>query len=371
MVEIGAGGGSLAGVDVLGRVTVGPESAGASPGPACYGRGGTRPAVTDANLVLGRYDPARFAGGSLALDPAAARGALHRAVGEPLGLAAEQAACGVVEMVDETMANAARIHAIESGKSFAGRTVIAFGGGGPVHACRVAEKIGATRILVPPGAGVGSAIGFLRAPIGYEVVRSLYGRLSQFDAAAVNGLLAVMTEEAAAVVEPGRFGAPTVATRTAFMRYVGQGHEIPVQLPDGPLAADAGASIRSAFDAEYARFYDRPVPGSDVEVLSYAVALSTAGQAFALADAVAAPAGVDAPAPRGTQAIRDTVSTDVADWPVYDRASLRPGACIRGPAVVAEDETSTLIGAAWQAVLQLDGALMLALTATPLHDDAA
>ena len=164
MVEIGAGGGSLAGVDVLGRITVGPESAGAIPGPACYGRGGTQPAVTDANLALGRYDPARFAGGTLALDAAAAQSALHQAVGEPLGLDAAQAACGVVEMVDETMANAARIHAIESGKSFAGRTVIAFGGGGPVHACRVAEKIGATRILVPPGAGVGSAIGFLRAP---------------------------------------------------------------------------------------------------------------------------------------------------------------------------------------------------------------
>ena len=359
MVEIGAGGGSLAGVDVLGRITVGPESAGAVPGPACYGRGGTQPAVTDANLVLGRYDPARFAGGTLALDGAAAHAALQRAVGQPLGLDAEQAACGVVEMVDETMANAARIHAIESGKSFAGRTVIAFGGGGPVHACRVAEKIGADRIMVPPGAGVGSAIGFLRAPIGYEVVRSRYGRLSQFDAGAVNDLLAAMAEEAAAVVEPGRFGAALTATRTAFMRYVGQGHEIPVRLPDGALAADAGATIRAAFDAEYARFYHRPVPGSDVEILSYAVALSTVLDSLLATGGSSAEGLANEPTSRGIQRIRDPVSAQVAEWPVFDRGSLAPGARIAGPAVIAEDETSTLVGAAWVAAMQPDGALVL------------
>ena len=359
MVEIGAGGGSLAGVDALGRITVGPESAGAVPGPACYGRGGAQPAVTDANLVLGRYDPARFAGGTLALDPTAAQAALHHAVGSSLSLSAEHAACGVVEMVDETMANAARIHAIESGKSFAGRTVIAFGGGGPVHACRVAEKIGATRIMVPPGAGVGSAIGFLRAPIGYEVVRSRYSRLSQFDPAAVNDLLAGMAEEAAAVVESGRFGAAVTATRTAFMRYVGQGHEIPVALPDGPLAPDAGETIRVAFDAEYARFYDRPVPGSDVEVLSYAVALATA-LASPLPAGMGWARGLAAePTSRGSQLIRDPVSTEAAEWPVYDRMSLAPGAHISGPAVIAEDETSTLVGAAWDATMQADGALLL------------
>ena len=166
MVEIGAGGGSLAHVDAMGRIAVGPESAGADPGPACYGRGGTQPAVTDANLMLGRYDAARFAGGSMALDGAAARHALVAEVGAKLGLTAEMAALGVVEMVDENMANAARVHAIELGKTYAGRTLIAFGGGGPVHACRVAEKIGISRVLVPSGAGVGSAIGFLRAPVG-------------------------------------------------------------------------------------------------------------------------------------------------------------------------------------------------------------
>src|SRR6185312_12603336 len=196
MVEIGAGGGSLAHVDAMGRIAVGPESAGADPGPACYGRGGSRPAVTDANLVLGRYDGARFAGGTMRLDEAAAHDVLAAEVGLRLGLSAEMAALGVVEMVDENMANAARVHAIESGKTYDGRTLIAFGGGGPVHACRVAEKIGIGRVLVPSGAGVGSAIGFLRAPVGYEVVRSLYQRLSSLDVAAVNGLLSSMREEA-------------------------------------------------------------------------------------------------------------------------------------------------------------------------------
>ncbi len=209
MVEIGAGGGSLAHVDAMGRIAVGPESAGADPGPACYGRGGTAPAVTDANLLLGRYDPARFAGGTMRLDEAAARDALAADVGGPLALGPEMAALGVIEMVDENMANAARVHAIESGKTYEGRTLIAFGGGGPVHACRVAEKVGIGRVLVPSGAGVGSAIGFLRAPVGYEVVRSLYQRFSSFDVDAVNALLAEMRDAAMAVVKQGSFGAQT------------------------------------------------------------------------------------------------------------------------------------------------------------------
>ncbi len=354
MVEIGAGGGSLAHLDVLGRIAVGPESAGATPGPACYGRGGTQPAVTDANLVLGRYDPARFAGGSMALDAEASRTALDRAVGARLGVDPGTAAAGVIEMVDETMANAARIHAIESGKAFADRTVIAFGGGGPVHACRVAEKIGAIRIMVPPGAGVGSAIGFLRAPVGYEVVRSLYQRLGSFDAAAVNELLADMTREAMVVVDAGRFGAPVRAVRTAFMRYVGQGHEIPVRLPDAAIRPDEATAIRASFDAEYARFYDRPVPGSDVEVMSFAVSVATE----TLPHDEPAPA-VGTPAPPRRQAVRDPVSGAVADWPVHHRAALAPGSRLRGPAIIAEDETSTLVGAAWTAEIDNRGIIVL------------
>ncbi len=348
MVEIGAGGGSLARVDAMGRIAVGPESAGADPGPACYGRGGTRPAVTDANLLLGRYEPERFAGGTLRLDPAAARAALADAVGVPLGLTPELAALGVVEMVDENMANAARVHAVESGASLAGRTLIAFGGGGPVHAARIAGKLGITRVLVPDGAGVGSAIGFLRAPVAYEVVRSLYQRLSRLDAAAVNALLTEMAAEAGAMVAAGAPGAPVTERRMAFMRYVGQGHEIPVTLPAGPLGADAASVLGAAYTAAYARFYDRPVPGSDVEIMSYAVLVATEVPAVV---PTSAPAVVPAPAPARRLAVRDTASGTVGDWAVFPRAALGPGMAVAGPAILAEDATSTLVPAGWRAVV--------------------
>jgi N-methylhydantoinase A len=365
MVEIGAGGGSIAHVDTMGRIGVGPESAGADPGPACYGRGGSQPAVTDANLSLGRYDPARFAGGTMRLHPAAAHDALLSHVGGALGLTAEMAALGVIEMVDENMANAARVHAIESGKTYEGRTLIAFGGGGPVHACRVAEKVGIRRVLVPSGAGVGSAIGFLRAPVGYEVVRSLYQRFSSFDVAAVNALLTDMEAEALAVVSQGSYGAPVTQSRIAYMRYVGQGHEIPVPLPTHPLLEADVADVRAAYDAEYIRFYDRPVPGSDVEIMSYAVVVATIpkddpGVPVPGDDAVFKPV---APAPR-TQLVRDTTTGEVSPWSVYDRTSLSPGMQIAGPAIIAEDETSTLVSPGWNATINGLGYIELTLERT-------
>jgi N-methylhydantoinase A len=286
--------------------------------------------VTDANLTLGRYDPARFAGGSLALDVPAARGALAAQVGEKLHLAPEMAALGVVEMVDENMANAARVHAIESGKTYAGRTMIAFGGGGPVHGYRVAEKIGIDRVLIPSGAGVGSAIGFLRAPVAYEVVRSLYQRFSSFDVAAVNALLDTMVAEAEAIVAEGSFGAATLPART--------------------LTADDVPAIRAEYDAQYSRFYDRPVPGSDVEILSYAVTVATI--ADSVANVSSAPAAVPA-TPARTQMVRDTASGEATPWAVYDRAGLARGATLHGPAIIAEDETSTLVGPGWTA--RIDG----------------
>jgi N-methylhydantoinase A len=282
----------------------------------------------------------------MALDEAAARKALAAHVGGKLGLEAELAALGVVEMVDENMANAARVHAIESGKTYEGRTLIAFGGGGPVHACRVAEKVGIDRVLVPSGAGVGSAIGFLRAPVGYEVVRSLYQRLSTFDADAVNALLTEMEAEANAVVAQGSFGARTRQSRIAYMRYVGQGHEIAVPLPPHTIHQSDIATIRAAYDTEYTRFYDRPVPGSDVEIMSYAVLVAT--EAEETASAPAAPEGMKA-MQAGKRKVRDTVSGATSNWIMYDRATLTPGASLHGPAVIAEDETSTLVGPGWSA----------------------
>jgi N-methylhydantoinase A len=356
MVEIGAGGGSLAHVDAMGRIAVGPESAGADPGPACYRRGGDRPAVTDANLVLGRYDAERFAGGTMVLDEAAARRALDAAVGETLGLATGMAALGVVEMVDEAMANAARVHAIEASTSLGGRTLIAFGGGGPVHATRIAEKVGIDRVLVPKGAGVGSAIGFLRAPVGYEVVRSLYQRLGSLDVAAVNAVLAEMAAEAGAAVAAGSFGAPTREMRMAAMRYVGQGHEITIPLPVRPLTPDDTALIKQEYDAAYARFYARPVPGSEIEVLSYIVTVET--------ETAPPPSPPDEPPahtamPDGTRRVRDSVTGEEAEWALFARARLAEGATFAGPAIIAEDETSTLVGPGWEARITGQGWILL------------
>jgi len=356
MVEIGAGGGSIAHVDALARIEVGPESAGANPGPACYGHGGTKPTVTDANLTLGRYDPARFAGGTIPLDVAAAGAALLAEVGGPLGLPPEMAALGVIEIVDENMTNAARVHAIESGKTYEGRTLIAFGGGGPVHACRLAEKVGIRRVLIPSGAGVGSAIGFLRAPVGYEVVRSLYQRLSTLDTDAVNALLTSMAEEAREVLNFGQPGQPMTETRLAFMRYTGQGHEIPVQLPNRRLTALDAVTICSSYETEYARFFDRSVPGSDVEIMSYAVILSAPAPYVA-----PVPSSANPTFPRSTrwQLVRDTASGTATQWPVYDRATLGAGDTIDGPAIIVEVETSTLVGSSWRSFVNGAGYLEL------------
>ena len=180
MVEIGAGGGSIAHVDALKRVTVGPESAGSEPGPACYGRGGLRPTVTDADVALGMIDPAAFAGGTISLNPELVARRARAAVGDPLGLSPETAAYAVHEMVCENMASAARVHAVERGEVVTDHTLIAFGGAAPLHAARVAEKLGLARVLVPPNAGVGSAVGFLAAPISYELVKSRHMRLDEF-----------------------------------------------------------------------------------------------------------------------------------------------------------------------------------------------
>src|SRR5215813_10494656 len=274
MVEIGAGGGSIARVDALGRIAVGPDSAGSEPGPVCYGRGGKEPTVTDADVVLGRIDPKNFFGGDMALDVNGAREATAERIGAPLGLAAEPAALGVSEIVDENMANAARVHAIESGKDLAPRTLIAFGGAAPLHAARVAEKLGIARVLIPQNAGVGSAVGLLRAPVAYEVVRGWLMRLSNFEPENANRLLTDMRSEAEAIVRRGAPDALLTERRSAFMRYRGQGHEIAVELPVRAFKSADRAAITALFEDAYRRLYSRPIPGVDIEILSWVVTIS-------------------------------------------------------------------------------------------------
>jgi N-methylhydantoinase A len=357
MVEIGAGGGSIARVDRLQRITVGPDSAGADPGPACYGRGGARPTVTDADLLLGRIDPAGFSGGRMALDRAAADAAVQREVADPLALALPLAAFGISEIVDENMANAARVHAIESGKDARGRTLVAFGGAAPLHAARMADKLGLDRVLVPSNAGVGSAVGFLRAPIAYEIVRSQLQRLDAFDAAAANALLRAMRAEAEAIVRRGEPEAPLSETRSAFMRYRGQGHEIAVPLPVRPYRAEDAGELLAAFEAAYRRLYSRVIPGVEVEVLSWVLLLS--GPVPPAGDTAPAAPPVSYPAPRRRRAVFDPDGADFVEVAIYDRAALAPGAVVPGPAVIVEDETSTVVNRNFDAHIDAFGYIEL------------
>jgi N-methylhydantoinase A len=340
MVEIGAGGGSLASIDGLGRVQVGPESAGSEPGPACYGRGGIGATVTDADLLLGRILADRFAGGTIALTAATARQAIMAAVGAPLGLGAEAAALAISEVVEENMANAARVHAVERGTEVARRTLIAFGGAAPLHAARLAEKLDIATIVVPAAAGVGSAVGFLAAPVAFEVVRSRYAPLVDFDPLAIEALRAEMRAEAEAVVRRGAPDAPLSESWSAEMRYRGQGHDVTISLPSGPFGAGTAAELGRLFEAQYARQFGRTIPGLEVEAMSWTLRLAAIG---APAEPCA-PMAQTRPAPVAIAArIVEAPGGAVIDVPVYDRTRLMPGDVVTGTALIAEAETTTLV----------------------------
>jgi len=348
MVEIGAGGGSIARVDAMGRINVGPDSAGSEPGPVSYGRGGTAPTVTDADLALGRIDAAEFSGGKLPLDAPAASQAIARTVGEPLGLPAELAATGISEMVDENMSNAARVHAIESGKDVRARTLVAFGGAAPLHAARVAEKLGIDRVLIPANAGVGSAVGFLRAPVAYEIVRTNLQRLGAFDAETANRILGEMRRAAEAIVRRGAGDASLGEHRSAFMRYKGQGHEIAVELPARTYTAADGAMLREAFEAVYRALYRRTIPGVDIELLSWVLTVSGPVAAVDEKPAALVPSR---PVPAKHRRVFDPLDGEFRDVPIYYRKDLAPGAAIAGPAVIVEDETSTVVSPRFDAMI--------------------
>ena len=356
MVEIGAGGGSIASVDAMGRIRVGPRSAGSQPGPACYRRGGTEPTVTDSDLVLGRLDPDNFSGGAIQLDPALAHGSIEQHVGESIGLSVHDSAFGIGEIVDENMANAARVHAVENGLDIGQFTMIAFGGGAPLHACRLCEKLGIDRVLVPPGAGVGSAIGFLRAPFSYEAGRGHYQSLDSFDSEAVNALINSMETEAGDFVRMGAGDAPTTAHLTAFMRYSGQGWEIPVPLARRRFTEGDLSEIRAAFEAAYRTRFGRVIEGPSVEITNWSLTL--AAEAPKLRPVAVASEGTAAPVERKRDMFDAALRTAVRAAEVR-RGDLGPGMCVDGPAIMVEDETSTIVTSAFRAVGQLDGSILL------------
>ncbi len=358
MVEIGAGGGSIARVDALKRITVGPDSAGSVPGPACYGRGGELPTVTDADVALGKIEPARFAGGAIKLFPEKADAALDASVGKPLSLTTSMSAHGVAEIVDENMANAARVHSVERGVVVSDHTMVAFGGAAPLHAARLAEKLGINRVVVPADAGVGSAVGFLRAPAAYELVHSKFMRLDKFDLKEANRLLSSMSSEATVLARAAAGNRKLTETRTAFMRYAGQGHEIAVALPVRALVEKDVARMRETFETGYRQLFSRHIPGAAIEILSWAILVTTDTARPAL---LAKPKAKAGPKPIGTRPVFDAKSGKMAKVPMYDRLAMAPGARIEGPAIIVEAGTSTFVTAAFDA--SIDSGLGLVLTA--------
>ncbi len=356
MVEIGAGGGSLAHVDAMRQIRVGPESAGSEPGPACYGRGGVKPAVTDADLVLGKLDPDNFAGGSIKLNRASSALALETVLGKALDMDAQTAAFGLAEVVDENMANAARVHAVENGEDLANYTMIAFGGAAPLHAGRLCEKLGITRMLVPQGAGVGSAIGFLRAPFSFEANRSVYMKLSQFAPAVIKTLLADLEKEATSFVRSCDAVAPINAEFKAYMRYKGQGWEIPIVLSVEQARNPDVATFQKLFETDYAALFGRTVEGMEIEITVWAVNATTPTEKVAPVASLPNPSAAEI---FSTRILFDAGLSKVVNASVIHRNSLKPGQTVQGPAIITEDETTIIVPSSRNAVAQADGTIDL------------
>ncbi len=356
MVEIGAGGGSIASIDAMGRIQVGPRSAGSEPGPACYQRGGGEPTVTDSNLLLGRLDPENFAGGAIPLSPDLADKAVNEQLTDATGLSTQDAAFGVTEMVDENMANAARVHTVENGRDIEHFTMIGFGGGAPLHACRLCEKLGIRELLIPPGAGVGSAIGFLKAPFSYEATRGLFQRLSEFNPDSVNAMLAELEEEAATFVGAGAPDSDVQTRLTAFMRYSGQGWEIPVPLTQKVFNTGDADMIVAAFEEAYKTLFGRVIDGLACEITNWSLIVATVLPEVVR---VTRHGGGQAVTPIRTRQFFDAAKRSMVDAAEVPREMLMPGAYIEGPAVIVEQETTTIVTSAYRVTGQGDGSLLL------------
>lgn len=360
LVEIGAGGGSIASVDAMMRISVGPRSAGSEPGPACYGRGGKKPTVTDADLLLGKIDPNRFAGGRIELDPRRAEATFRTEIGRVMGLQALEVAAGTALMVDETMANAARVHAAELGRELSDHTMIAFGGAAPLHAAHLAEKLGMARVIIPNGAGVGSAMGFLRAPLAYDVVVSRPMRLDTYDPSVVADVLQAMQVRATEVLSTLAGVGELAITHAADMRYVGQGHELTVPFGGGIPSA---ASLRETFEQRYAALFGRVIHGGSVEVLSWQMRLSQETWRPHTQKPKTLP--VVASESCNRREVFDPLTGNFEPYSVYERHALSPGSEVNGPALIVEDDTTTVVTAAFNVRVDAIGHLILERVATP------
>ena len=344
MIEIGAGGGSIARIDALGLLKVGPDSAGAEPGPVCYGNGGTEPTVTDADLVLGYLDADYFLGGQFKIDLAAAHRAIAQRIAEPSGLSLEEAAWGIHQIVNEGMANAARIHTLERGKDPYRFPVFAFGGAGPVHGYRIAKALGSPALIVPFGAGVMSAVGFLTAPLAFDFVRSWPSRLDQMDWQKANALLGEMEAEGQTLLEQSGVSPAHIRhQRMADIRYAGQGHEIQVALPDGQLDSASIPGIMRSFEETYRRLYERLSESVPVEIINWRVVSSSPAPQVRLR-AGADEHSIAQAAHKGSRKAYFPELGGYHDTPVYNRYALLPGTGFDGPAIVEERESTVIVG---------------------------
>ena len=358
MVEIGAGGGSLAKVDSMGQIRVGPESAGSEPGPACYGRGGQRPAVTDADLILGKLDADNFAGGTMKLEKENSIEALRNHIGKSLNLDEVQSAHGLAEVVDENMANAARAHAVENGKDLSEYSMIAFGGAAPLHAGRLCEKLGITELLIPQGAGVGSAIGFLRAPFAYEATRSSFMNLDQFDHVAASHLLEELREESESFVRTCDKKAAIDTQVKLYMRYTGQGWEIPVTLNHSQSKTLSTQLLKSRFEEEYKNLFGRGVQGMSIEITVWSVNTTTAANSVET-QIHQRPESKSRAMSSGQRMLFDKASNQLREVSWYQREQISMDQELAGPAIIVEDETSIMVPSNSSATQSSDGSICI------------
>ena len=359
MIEIGAGGGSVASIGPLGLLKVGPESAGAEPGPASYGRGGQEPTVTDADLILGYLNPNFFLGGEMKLDPKLAETALRERIAGPLNLSLERAAWGIHEVVNENMANASRIHAVEKGIDPRRFSLVAFGGAGPVHAYQVAEKLRLETVIVPPGAGVCSSFGFLLAPMSFDLGLSYISRLEELPWERLNSVYAALEAKGRELLVDAGVALPDMQfIRSADMRYAGQGFEISVGLPGGEYGPEQGQEFRRAFEKEYLDIYQRLCPEIPIEGVNWRLVATGPRPQIGAGTWWSKEASLAA-ALKGKRPIYLPGKGRYEEVPVYDRYRLPVNAKIDGPAVVEERESTMVMNGPATAWVDPSGSLVV------------
>jgi N-methylhydantoinase A len=342
-MEIGAGGGSIARISKMGLLQVGPESAGADPGPACYKRGGQKPTVTDADLVLGYLDPNYFLGGTMPLDKAAAEKAIEEKVAKPLGTQVTEAAFGIHDLINETMAAAAKTHIAEKGGNPNIVTISAFGGAGPVHAYGLAKKIGAPRIMVPPLAGVGSALGFFTAPVAFDLTRSHREVLDDADFKQIEQLFEKLENEGAAILQEADKDQKIKFERTLMMRFVGQGAETDLAIDNKPFGQWKKEEIRALFDAVYQKLYGRTYPETPVEFVTFKVRASLPERPFRIPSLKNTEKSIE-DCLKGERLAYSLITKAYIPHQVFDRFKLFAGAVLKGPAIIEEKESTIIVG---------------------------